>query len=66
MYLWQNDYVAALAETDPKKQRQLVYHAIVAIEQRRLNPLDPASEEYQAIESAEHALKRLKRLLSEG
>ena len=66
MYLWQHDYIAALAETDREKQRQRVYQAIVAIEQRRLSPLDPGSEEYQAIDSAEHALNRLKRVLSKG
>ena len=65
MYLWQGDYIRALAETDPAKQRRLVYHATVAIEQRRLTPLEPGSEEAQAIERAEKALGMLKRNLSE-
>ena len=66
MYLWQDDYIKALAETDPKKQLRLVYNATVAIEQRRLSPLEPDREEEQAIERAEKALAILKRSLSEG
>lgn len=65
MYLWQHDYIAALAETDSTKQLRLVYHAIVALEQRRLSPLEPGSEEHQAIERAEKALAILKKSLSE-
>ena len=65
MYLWQDDYIRALAETDPVKQRQLVYHAMVAIEQRRLSPLGADSEEHQAIERAEKALQILKTSLSD-
>ena len=66
MYLWQEDYIAALAETNPAKQRQFLYKAIVAIEQRRLSPLDPGSEEYKALERAEKALSLLKRRASES
>ena len=66
LYLWQDDYIAALAETDPEKQRQRIYQAIVAIEQRRLSPLEPGSEEHTAIERAEKALAILKRRLSES
>jgi hypothetical protein len=65
VYLWQDDYIRALAETDPVKQQQLVYHAMVAIEQRRLSPLEPGSDEDQAIQRAERALQILKRSLSE-
>lgn len=61
MFSWQDDYIAALAETDPAKQRQYVYRAMAAIEQRRLSPLEPGSEEHQAIERAERALAILKR-----
>ena len=66
MYSWQDDYIAALAELDPEKQRQYVYRAISAIEQRRLSPLEPGSEEHQAIERAERALAILKRGLLGG
>jgi hypothetical protein len=66
VYLWQDDYIRALAETDPKKQLRLVYNATVAIEQRRLCPVEPGSEEAQAIERAEKALAILKRSLSES
>jgi hypothetical protein len=36
MYFWQDEYIAALAETDPAKQRGPVYEAQAAMEQRRL------------------------------
>jgi hypothetical protein len=55
---WRDDYIAALAEKDPDRQRTLVYQAIVAIEQRRMNPL--SSEEADAIEKADKALKILR------
>lgn len=61
MYLWQDDYIAALAEMDPAKKRERVYKAVVAIEQRRLSPLEPGSDEFQALERAERALEILKR-----
>jgi hypothetical protein len=66
VYSWQDDYIAALAETDSAKQREYLYRAIAAIEQRRLSPLEPGSEEHEAIERAEQALAILKRRLPEG
>jgi hypothetical protein len=64
MNAWRDDYIAALAEKDPDRQRTLVYQAIVAIEQRRMNPL--SSEEADAIEKADKALKILRGSLLEG
>jgi hypothetical protein len=64
MNSWRDDYIAALAEKDSDRQRTLVYQAIVAIEQRRSNPL--SSEEADAIEKADNALKILRGSLSEG
>ena len=32
---WRDIYTAASAEKDPAKQRELVYQAIIAIEERR-------------------------------
>jgi hypothetical protein len=64
MNAWRDDYIAALAEKDPDRQRTLVYQAIVAIEQRRMNPL--SSEEADAIENADKALKILRGSLMEG
>jgi hypothetical protein len=61
---WRADYIAAVAEMDPERQRQLFYHAILAIEQRRLSPMD--GEEAEAIERADKALRLLNRSLSEG
>jgi hypothetical protein len=60
MYSWQDDYLATIAETDPVKLRHRIYEATAAIEQRRLTPLEPGSEEHQAIERAERALRILK------
>jgi hypothetical protein len=48
MYSWQDEYIAALAETDPAKQRRRVYEAQAAMEQR-LSPIEPGSEEHQAL-----------------
>ena len=61
MYSWQEDYIGALVEMDPSKRRQYVYRAKAAIEQRRLSPLEPDSDEFHAIERAERALEILKR-----
>jgi hypothetical protein len=66
VYLWQDDYIAALAEMDPAKKRERVYKAVVAIEQRRLSPIAPGSDEFQALERAERALEILKRDLPES
>jgi hypothetical protein len=62
MYPWRADYIAALAEKDPERQRQLVYRAILAIEQRRWGVI--ASEEIEALEEAEKSLKVLRRSMS--
>jgi hypothetical protein len=62
MYPWQTDYIAALAEKDPERQRQLVYRAILAIEQRRWGVI--AGEEVEAMEEAEKSLKVLRRSMS--
>ena len=64
MYPWQADYIAALAEKDPERRRQLVYRAILAIEQRRWGVI--AGEEVEAMEEAEKSLKVLRRSMSEG
>ena len=64
MYPWRADYIAALAEKDPERQRQLVYRAILTIEQRRWSMI--VSEEAEALEEAEKSLKVLRRSMSEG
>jgi hypothetical protein len=66
LYSWQEDYIAALAEMDPAKQRQYVYRAKAALEQRRLSPMEPGSDEYVSIERAERALEILRRGLPES
>lgn len=64
MYSWRADYIAALVEKDAERQRQLVYRAILAIEQRRLSLI--VGEEVEALEEAEKSLKVLRRSMSEG
>ena len=64
MYPWRADHIAALAEKDPERQRQLVYRAILAIEQRRLGLI--VGEEIEALEEAEKSLKVLRQSMSEG
>jgi len=64
MNSWRDDYVAALAEKDPDRQRTLVYQAIVAIEQGRSNAM--SHEEADAIERADKALRTLRGKLPEG
>jgi hypothetical protein len=66
VHTWQDDYVAALAEQNPEKQRRLVYRAIAAIEQRRLSSLDADSEEHEALTRAERALEILKKSMMRG
>jgi hypothetical protein len=51
---------------DPAKQRQYVYRAKAALEQRRLSPMEPGSEECVATERAERALEILKKALPES
>jgi hypothetical protein len=66
LYTWQDDYIAALAEQDPEKQRRLVYRAVAAIEQRRLSSLDADSEEHEALARAQRALEILKKSMKRG
>jgi hypothetical protein len=64
VYPWRADYIVALSEKDPQRQRELVYQAILAIEQRRLSLI--VEEEVEALEEAEKSLKVLRRSMSEG
>ena len=66
MHSWRDDYAAALAEKDPERQLQLVYQAILSIEQQRWNPSVPGSEEAEAMEHADQTLKTLRRNMTEG
>ena len=66
MYSWRAEYIAALAEKDPERQRKLVHQAIETIEKRRMSSLKIGREEWESMEQADKALKLLKRSLSEG
>jgi hypothetical protein len=56
VYSWQLDYIAALLETDDSKLPPRLYKAIAAIEQRLLSPIEPGSEEDQAIKQAKKVI----------
>ena len=58
-YLWQNAYMAAVCGTDNGLMMIRIYEALAAIEQRRLTPVEPGSEEERALEAAETGLRSL-------
>ena len=60
MYSWQQDYIAALLETDDARLPHLIYEAIAAIEQRLLSPVEAGSQEEQALEAAQKLLAIIK------
>ena len=66
MHSWRDDYAAALAEKDPVRQLQLIYQAILSVEQQRWNPSLSGSEETEAMEKADRALKTLRTDMTEG
>jgi hypothetical protein len=58
-YAWQDAYRAAVCETDNGLMMIRIYEALAAIEQRRLTPVEPGSEEERALEAAETGLRSL-------
>ena len=60
MYLWQQNYIAAILETDDTKLPHLIYEAIAAIEQRRLSPVEAGSDEDKALTRAQKLIGVLK------
>jgi hypothetical protein len=58
-YGWQNAYMAAVCETETGLMMIRIYEALAAIEQRRLTPVEPGSEEERALEAAETGLRSL-------
>ncbi len=59
-YSWQQAYFDAICETDNNRLDVLLYEATVAIEQRRLSPLEINSEEERAVRDAERGIVGLK------
>jgi len=59
-YPWQAAYRAAVLETDPAAMTLRIYEALSAIEQRRLSPVEPGSDEEHALENAERSILTLK------
>jgi hypothetical protein len=58
-YAWQDAYLASVCETDNGLMMTRIYEALAAIEQRRLTPVEPGSEEERALEAAEIGLRSL-------
>jgi hypothetical protein len=59
VYLWQQPYLTAVCETDNGLMMIRIYEALAAIEQRRLTPVEPDSDEDRALVAAEVGLKAL-------
>jgi hypothetical protein len=59
VYFWQNAYNAAILETDNGLMIIRIYEALAAIEQRRLRPVEPGSEEDRALTAADVGLQSL-------
>jgi hypothetical protein len=58
-YAWQRLYTAAVCETDSQLMQCRIYEALAAIEQRRLTPVEPDSEEDRALIEAEKGVQAL-------
>jgi hypothetical protein len=58
-YPWQDSYVKAALETDSSQIKLRIYEALSAIEQRRLSPVEPDSNEDRALRSAEDGIHAL-------
>jgi hypothetical protein len=60
IYAWQEDCLYAVLERDEVKREHSLYEAIAAIEQRLLSPVEPDSEEAQALKEAQRAMDVLR------
>ena len=63
---WQHAYMAAVCESDNSLKMIRIYEALAAIEQRRLTPVEPDSEEDRELEAAETGLRSLITERTEG
>jgi hypothetical protein len=59
VYLWQNAYNAAILQTDDGLMTNGIYEALAAIQQRRLSPIEPDSEEHRGLTAADSGLQSL-------
>ena len=59
-YPWQAAFHAVILETDPAAMPLRVFDALSAIEERRLRPVDPGSDEERALENAKQSILTLK------
>jgi|HubBroStandDraft_5_1064220.scaffolds.fasta_scaffold52248_3 hypothetical protein len=51
-YPWQSAYLSAILEFDPVKITYRIDQAVRVIEERMIMPVEPGSEEHQALEDA--------------
>jgi hypothetical protein len=56
IYPWQTDYVSAILEFEPKKLSTKIKEAVRVIHERMKDPIQFASQEYQAIQDALRAI----------
>jgi hypothetical protein len=55
-YPWQTPYVSAILEFEPKKLSTKIKEAVRVIQERMKEPIQFASQEYQAIQDALRAI----------
>jgi hypothetical protein len=58
-YAWEQAYRTAVCETDNNLMMSRIYEALSAIEQRRLSPVEPDSDEDRALTAVDAGLKNL-------
>jgi hypothetical protein len=56
IYPWQTAYVSAILEFEPKKLSTKIKEAVRVIHERMKDPIQFASQEYQAIQDALRAI----------
>lgn len=56
IYPWQTAYVSAILEFEPKKLSAKIKEAVRVIHERMKDPIQFASQEYQAIQDALRAI----------
>jgi hypothetical protein len=56
---WQQPYTAAIWETDSLSITGRIYEALSAVEERRLSPVEPGSDEDRALTEADTGIQSL-------
>jgi hypothetical protein len=64
-YWWQSAYLSAILEFDPVKVSYRIDQAVRIIEERMKMPLEPGSQEHQALEDARSGIAMMKSTITE-